>query len=124
LWNEVRETVMEIGATWKWAYSEATHAWTYRSYQEGERFFAALTLTDTGFEVSLNLKAEEWATVTAGSPEEESLIAHLKRTGQGDEPAWIHLPVSDRSVLPLLAKMLVARARRLQKPRMKQSKKR
>ena len=123
LWNEVRETVIEIGATWTWVFSEATQVWSYRSYQEGERFFVAMTLMADGFEVSLNLKAEEWAGIVAGSSGEQVQIDRLRGSADGDEPAWIHLPVRDSSVLPLLAKILVARARRVQKPRLKRVKK-
>ncbi|HEY9855591.1 MAG TPA: DUF3788 family protein [Stenomitos sp.] len=126
LWNEIRETVVEIGATWKWAYSEATHAWNYRSYLAGDRFFAAMTLTDGGFEVSLNVKTDEWAAVTAGSADEQAQLDTLKSQAlaKGEDPAWIHLPVTSAADLPLLAKLLVARARRPQKPRLKGSKKR
>lgn len=126
LWNEVRETVVEIGATWKWAYSEATHTWSYRSYQEGDRFFAALSLTDDGFEVSLNLRADEWDGLVASSPEEQSRLDALRgqAAAKGEDPAWLHVPVTTSADLPLLAKLLVARARRVQKPRLKGAKKR
>lgn len=126
LWNEVRETVVEIGATWKWAYSDATHTWNYRSYLVGDRFFAAMTLTEGGFEVSLNLKADEWEGITASSPEEEAQLSDLrsKAIAKGEDPAWLHVPVTGSATLALLAKLLVARARRVQKPRLKGSKKR
>lgn len=126
LWNEVRETVLEIGATWKWAYSDTTRTWSYRSCLSGDRFFASLTPTDGGFEVSLNLKADEWAGVTASSPAEEAQLAALRGQAEGkaDELAWLHVPVTGAADLPLLAKILVARARRVQKPRMKAGKKR
>lgn len=126
LWNEVRETVIEMGASWKWVYSDATHAWSYRSYLSGDRFFAALTLIDGGFEVSLNLKADEWGAIAADSPGESAELARLKEKAleSGADPAWIHLPVIDATVLPLLAKLLVARASRVQKPRLKPAKKR
>ena len=124
LWNEVRETVIEIGATWKWAWSEATRVWSYRSYQEGDRFFVAMTLTEQGFEVSLNLRTEEWEGIVASSPEEQVAIDRLRGSAQGDEPAWLHVPVREASDLPLLARILVARARRAQKPRLKGSRKR
>lgn len=126
LWNEVRETVVEIGATWKWAFSEATHAWNYRSYLEGDRFFAAMTLTDGGFEVSLNLKADEWQGLAAGSPEEAARLEalHQEALAKGEDPAWVHLPVTGQADLALLARLLVARARRVQKPRLKGKKQR
>lgn len=126
LWNEVRETVVEIGGTWKWAYSEATHTWNYRSYLAGERFFAALTLKDSTFEVSLNLKADEWDGVTASSPDEQRRIEAMRQeaAAKGEDPAWIHMPVTSAADLALLAKILVARARRVQKPRLKKTKQR
>lgn len=125
-WNAIRETVLEFGATWKWVYSEAIGAWSYRSYLAGDRFFAALSLTDGGFEVSLNLKADEWDAVSAESPEQEALLAPLKEKAlaSGSDPAWVHVPVSDPATLGLLAKLLVVRARRVQKPRLKPGKKR
>lgn len=125
LWNEVRETVKEIGADWKWAYSEATGSWSYRSYLPGDRFFASLMLADDGFEVSLNLKSDEWQAIVASSREEQARLDLLrsKMRGSENEPAWIHLPVTDSSALPLLATILVTRARRIQKPRLKASKK-
>ncbi|MNX68319.1 hypothetical protein D3C86_994900 [compost metagenome] len=125
-WNEVRETVAEIGATWKWAFSEATNTWTYRSYLPGDRFFASLTLKDEGFEVSTNLKADEWDAVTPTSPEEAALLESLraKALASGDDPAWLHVAVTGKETLPLLAQILVVRARRPQKPRLKAGKKR
>lgn len=126
LWNEVRETVVEIGATWKWAFSDTTRTWSYRSYLSGDRFFASLTPTDGAFEVSLNLKADEWAAVKASSPAEQAQLEALRSqaAGEADELAWIHVRVTSASDLPLLAKILVSRARRVQKPRMKAGKKR
>lgn len=125
-WNAIRETIMEMGATWKWAYSEATASWTYRSYQEGDRFFAAMSLTDGGFEVSLNLKTDEWPAVTPETPEESALLDALKAKAQesGQDPAWLHVPVTGSGALSLLPKILVVRARRVQKPRLKSKKKR
>lgn len=124
-WNAIRETVTEIGATWRWVYSDATGAWSYRSYLPGDRFFAALSLTDGAFEVSLNLKADEWEAVSAASPEEQALLERLKASAlaSGDDPAWLHVPVNAPSDMDLLAKILVARARRVQKPRLKPAKK-
>lgn len=125
-WDEVRETVLEIGATWKWAYSDATASWNYRSYLPGDRFFVALSLTDGGFEVSLNLKTEEWEALSAESPAEATLLESVKAkaAASGDDPAWVHVPVQNRTALALLAKMLVIRAKRVQKPRLKRQKKR
>lgn len=125
-WNEVRETVIEIGATWKWAYSEATNTWTYRSYLPGDRFFASLTLKDDGFEVSTNLKADEWAAITPATPADAALLETLrtKALATGDDPAWVHVAVTGKEALPLLAQLLVTRARRPQKPRLKAGKKR
>lgn len=125
-WNEVRETVIEIGATWKWAYSEATHSWSYRSYLPGDRFFAALTPKADGFEVSTNLKADEWAAITPASPAEAALLESLRAKAfeSGDDPAWLHVSVTGKETLPLLAQLLVTRARRPQKPRLKAGKKR
>lgn len=126
LWNTLRETVIEMGATWKWAYSEATGTWSYRSYLEGDRFFVALSLTESGFEASLNLKADEWEAIAVETPREAELMAQLKEAAQasGQEPAWIHVPVSDADVLALVTKIVVVRARRVQKPRLKAKKKR
>jgi hypothetical protein len=125
-WNALRETVIEIGATWKWAFSEATGAWSYRSYLSGDRFFVALSLIDGGFEVSLNLKADEWDAISAATPEERALFDRLKATAlaSDQDPAWVHVPASDPAAMSLLAKMLVVRARRVQKPRLKSKKKR
>ncbi len=126
LWNEIRETVVEIGAKWQWAYSEATQTWSYRSYQEGDRFFASMSFKDGGFEVSLNLKADEWAGVTPSSPDEAARLEALRAqaTAKGEDPAWLHLSIDSAADLPLLAKLLVTRARRVQKPRRKVVKKR
>ncbi len=125
-WNALRETVIEFGATWKWAHSEATGAWSYRSYLSGDRFFVALSLIDGGFEVSLNLKADEWDAVMPETPEERALFDRLKvaALASGQDPAWIHVPASESAAMSLLAKMLVVRARRVQKPRLKTKKKR
>ncbi|HEY9899096.1 MAG TPA: DUF3788 family protein [Pantanalinema sp.] len=125
-WNEVRETVIEIGATWKWAFSEATHTWSYRSYLPGDRFFAALTPKGDSFEVSTNLKADEWAAIIPTTPEDAALLESLraKALETGDDPAWIHVSVTGKQALPLLAQVLVTRARRVQKPRLKAGKKR
>lgn len=124
LWNEVRETIAEIGAVWKWVYGDATRTWSYRSHQEGNRFFASMTLTDDGFEVSFNLKATELAAITPLTPEEAKHLATLRDKASSEDPAWIHYPVKEQSDLSLLAKLLVARAQRIQKPRLKPGKKR
>jgi hypothetical protein len=125
-WNAIRETIMTMGATWKWAYSEPTATWSYRSYQEGDRFFVALTPAPGGFEVSLNLKAEEWPAITAENPHEGELLARLKAEAlaSGQDPAWLHVPVTGPDALTLLTKIFVVRARRVQKPRLKAKKKR
>lgn len=125
-WNAIRDTVADIGATWKWAFSEASGTWTYRSYQTGDRFFAALSLVETGIEISLNMKADEWAAITPGTPEEAALLGRLQAAAAatGQDPAWIHVPVSDETALALIAKILVVRARRPQPPRLKKAKKR
>ena len=125
-WNALRETVVDMGATWKWVYSDATGTWTYRSYQEGDRFFASLSLNDGGFELSLNLKADEWAAVTPENPAEAALMERLKAQAEasGQDPAWLHVPVTGPEALTLLTQMLVVRARRVQKPRLKAKKKR
>lgn len=125
-WNAFRETVVDIGATWKWAYSEANGSWSYRSYQPGDRFFAALSLVGGGMELSLNMKADEWAALTPGNPEEAALLERLKTAAMatGQDPAWIHVPLADETALALVAKILVVRARRPQAPRLKKGKKR
>ncbi|GEM_PF-1101140 len=125
-WNAIRETVVAIGATWRWVHSDATGSWSYRSYLSGDRFFAALSLTDAGFEVSLNMKAEEWPGITAEGPDESALLERLQSAAlaTGQDPAWVHVPISDGPALALLTKILVVRARRVQKPRLKHKKKR
>jgi len=125
-WNALRETVVDMGATWKWVYSESTATWTYRSYLEGDRFFASLSLTEDGFELSLNLKADEWAAITPEGPAETALLERLKAQADaaGQDPAWLHVPVTGPEALSLLTKILVVRARRVQKPRLKAKKKR
>ncbi|HBN07468.1 MAG TPA: hypothetical protein DD435_02090 [Cyanobacteria bacterium UBA8530] len=124
-WNEVRQTAVEIGATWKWVYSESREEWSLRSYLAGDRFFAALTLTDGGFEVSFNLKKDEWEAVKASNPKEEAILSDLRERAleSEEDPAWIHMPISNGSALALLTKILVVRAGRVQKPRLKEKKK-
>lgn len=125
-WNAVRENILEMGATWKWAYSEASLSWSYRSYLSGDRFFVALSLQDGGFEVSLNLKADEWPAIVAETPKEAATLDRLKAAAQesGQDPAWVHVSVSEPEILGLLTKIFVVRARRVQKPRLKTKKKR
>ncbi|MEB3197569.1 MAG: DUF3788 family protein [Candidatus Sericytochromatia bacterium] len=124
LWDEACETVLEIGATWTWAFSESTGVWSYRAYQAGNRFFVAMTLTADAFEVSLNLKSEEWDGILATSPAEQAAFDRLRGSAQGEEPAWVHVPVREAADLPMLARILVARARRVQNPRLKGARKR
>lgn len=123
-WEAVRETALDFGVTWKWAYSDNTEKWSCRAYLPGDRFFAALTLTETGFEVSLNLKAEEWGIVPPVTPQQEAKIAGFreKALDSGDEPAWVHVPVSNDDDLAIVAALFVARGRRVQKPRLKPAK--
>lgn len=130
-WNDLRSLAIEMGATWKWAYSENTGSWNYRSYLEGDRFFATLTPIEDqekgekkGFEASLNLKQEEWNAVSP-TPEENPTFEALraKALESGDDPAWLHVPVKDAAALSLLVKLFVARGQRVQKPRRKPGKK-
>jgi hypothetical protein len=125
-WDAIRETAPDFGATWKWAYSDKTEKWSCRAYLPGDRFFASLTLTDNGFEVSLNLKQDEWATIVPTSPRQEPKIADLreKALASGEDPAWVHVSVASDDDLALVVALLVARARRVQKPRLKPAKKR
>jgi len=125
-WNAIRETILEMGATWKWAHSEATGAWSYRSYLAGDRFFVALSLSEPGFEVSLNLKADEWDAIALETPQEAETLKALKEEAlaSGQDPAWIHVPVTEPEIMGLLTKIFVVRARRVQKPRLKTKKKR
>ncbi|HEY9765246.1 MAG TPA: DUF3788 family protein [Chroococcales cyanobacterium] len=119
LWNDVVLTATDTGATWRWMYSEKIDTWSYRAYLPGDRFFAALSLTDSGFEVSLNLKSEEWDSLYLGTPLMEAKIATLraKADESGDDPAWIHLSITGRSDLPMIASLFAARARRIQPPK-------
>lgn len=123
-WEAVRETALDFGATWKWAYSDKTEKWSCRAYLPGDRFFASLTLTDAGFEVSLNLKAEEWALMPPATPQQAEKIEALRESAlaSGEDPAWIHVPVSTDDDLAIVAALFVARGRRVQKPRLKPAK--
>jgi hypothetical protein len=121
LWEATIAMVIEFGAVWRWAHSEATNSWSYRAYLPGERFFTALSLTEDGFELSVNLKAEEWDWVTGtGRAEQEVLDAlHEKAKATGEEPAWLHVPVTEEATLGVITKLLFARGRRVQAPRNK-----
>lgn len=111
----------EFGATWRWAHSEATGAWTYRAYMPGERFLMALSLADTGFEASLNLKPEEWEWIHGERTDERAVLDALrdKAIATGDSPAWLHVPMASQLDLSVLAKLLFARGRRVEAPRRK-----
>lgn len=119
LWEATIAMVIEFGAVWRWAHSEATNSWTYRSYLPGERFFASLSLVEGGFELSLNLRDEEWEWVAAaGKDETEYLDAlHAQAQATGENPAWLHIPMESEDRLPAIAKLLFARGRRVQAPR-------
>lgn len=122
LWDQVIFMGKEFGATWRWAHSEKTDSWTQRAYLPGERFFAALSLVESGFEVSLNLKSDEWDFIATPDPAEQAFLDGLrsKATASGDDPAWLHVRVDRESDLPAIAKLLMARSRRVQPPRSKQ----
>jgi len=123
-WNGVRETVLDLDATWKWAYSEATESWNYRAYQEGERFLVAMTPAEGSFEVSLNLRAGELTSVEAGNPSEALVLDRLREGLGGHVDGWVHLPVASSAELPLVLRLLATRARRVQKPRSRGARKR
>lgn len=118
-WNALRETVVDMGAAWRWAHSEAASQWNYRAYLEGERFLAALTPGPEGFELSLNLKTAEWEAVAPADDAERALLASLRATvpAEGTEPAWIHVAIANEATLQLAVKLLLARAGRVQAPR-------
>lgn len=116
-WNGVRETVLDLDATWRWAYSDSTGRWNYRAYQDGERFLVALTPAEGAFEVSLNLRASELDTVEAGTPAEELELGRLRESLEGQADGWVHMPVASSAGLPLVLRLLATRARRVQKPR-------
>lgn len=126
LWKMVVATAPEFGARWRWAFSEATGAWSYRAYLPGERFFVALAHAGDHPEVSFNLKAEEWAWVPPGPPSEEARLDALreKALASGDEPAWVHVEIAGEADLPLLSKLLFARGKRVQPQRRKPKPKR
>jgi len=42
-----------------------------------------------------------------------------KARASGEEPAWVHVQVTEQAHLPALAKLLFARGRRVQAPRKK-----
>ena len=119
LWDAVVTMVKEFGATWKWMHSEALNTWSFRAYQPGDRFFVSLSRVDDGFELSFNMKAEEWDWVAAGTPREQAMHAALreKALASGDEPAWLHVAITEEAQLPAMSQLLFARARRVQAPR-------
>lgn len=121
LWDGVVEMGKEFGATWRWMHSEATNTWSYRAYLPGDRFFVALSLVPDGLEASLNLKPEEWDYVAGETAEEQALFEELRTRAlaSGDDPAWLHVPMASSTSLPLLARLLFARGRRIQAPRTK-----
>jgi hypothetical protein len=123
-WNGVRETVLDLDATWRWAYSDSTGRWNYRAYQEGDRFLVALTPAEGTFEVSLNLRASELDTVEAGTPAEELALGRLREGLSGQADGWVHVPVASSAELPLVLRLLATRARRVQKPRSRGSRQR
>lgn len=116
-WQGVRETVLDLDAKWRWAYSDSTGRWNYRAYQEGERFLVALTPAEGAFEVSLNLRASELDAVEAGTPAEEAALVRLRESLSGQTDGWVHLPVASPAGLPLVLRLIATRARRVQKPR-------
>ena len=119
LWQAVVAMVQEFEATWRWAHSEATEAWTYRAYLPGNRFFVTLSLTESGFEASFNLKAEEWDAVFIENAEEQAIVdaQRDKALATGEDPAWVHMAIASDADLKALTKLLVARGRRVQPPR-------
>jgi hypothetical protein len=121
LWDAVVDMGKEFGAAWRWVHSEATGAWTLRAYLPGDRFFLALSLVDGAIEASLNLKAEEWDYVAGEGPTEGAYLDGLRdqALASGKEPAWLHVPIVDKASLPMLAKLLFARGRRIEQPRSK-----
>jgi hypothetical protein len=120
-WDAVIAMGREFGATWRWMHSEQTGQWSYRSYLPGDRFFMALSLQEPAFEVSLNLKAEEWELIPGTTAAERAYLDALqeKALASGDEPAWVHALVTEEAQLPAIAKLLFARGRRIQPPRKK-----
>lgn len=120
-WNSLVETGRELDGIWRWMYSDATNTWSFRSYLPGDRFLMALSLTETGFEASLNLKAAEWEWITAADPDEQAHIDGLqaKAIKSGDEPAWIHVDIDGEAVLPMFAKLIFARSKRVQNTKAK-----
>jgi hypothetical protein len=121
LWNAIAAMVKDFDANWRWVHSENQNTWTFRSYLPGERFFCAITAIAGGLEVSLNMKAEEWEAIDGANAAERETLAALreKALATGDEPAWIHVPMKSEADLPVLAKVLFARGRRVQPPREK-----
>ena len=125
LWHSAVTMTKEFGAEWRWAHSEATGGWSYRAYLPGDRFFVSLSLRETGFEASFNMKAAEWELVhPEGEAERETIEAFKARAvASGEDPAWLHVPVATEADLKALSKLLVARGRRVQPPRGKKPRK-
>ncbi|HBN08748.1 MAG TPA: hypothetical protein DD435_08900 [Cyanobacteria bacterium UBA8530] len=117
LWNEICLMASEIGATWRWMYSDRTEQWSFRAYLPGDRFFTSLSLTDSDFEVSLNLKFEEWDALYLPTPEMEARLAEPRAKAAESGEAWIYLPVKEKSDIPLVASLFAARSRRQQTPK-------
>lgn len=124
VWKSVVALIKEFEANWRWAHSEATGTWSYRAYLPGDRFFVSLSFTEGGFELSVNVRAEEWDWLPPTNAAENAFLDPLraKATASGEDPAWLHIPVSSQDELPAIAKLLVARGRRIQAPRAKKRK--
>lgn len=124
LWESVLAVIKEFGATSRWMHSENTGSWSYRSYLSGERFFTTLTLTDAGFELSVNLKPEEWGYIgPVGTAARAKLDALQEQAlASGDDPAWVHVPVESETDIHVVSQLLLARGRRVQAPRTKKRK--
>lgn len=119
LWDAVVSMVKEFDAIWKWAHSETTWTWGYRAYLPGERFFVGLSMQGDGLEASLNIKTEEWDTIVGDGQAERDALAVLQERAlaTGEDPAWLHVSLTSDAELPVLAKLLFARGRRVQQPR-------
>ncbi|HEY9721338.1 MAG TPA: DUF3788 family protein [Oscillatoriaceae cyanobacterium] len=121
VWDGVVEMGTEFEAKWRWMHSEATGSWSYRAYLPGDRFLMALSPLDDKLELSLNLKAEEWDFIHTPDPAESAFLDALREEAlaSGKDPAWLHIPLESTAVLPAIAKLLIARGRRVQPPRRK-----
>ena len=124
LWESVLAVIKEFGATLRWMHSESTGSWSYRSYLSGDRFFTTLSLTDGGFELSVNLKPEEWEYIGPVGQAARSKLDELQRgaLASGDDPAWVHVPVESETDIHVVSQLLLARGRRVQAPRTKKRK--